>query len=233
MSDQTLRKELKHDAVAPTLAHVFSNVSAHRSQIYKYGGAVVAVALVVGLTFYYRDYTAGVRQAALGEAIQAQAAPIGAPQAGVVSFATESAKREAIVKAYTKLLTEQAGSSEGYIAEYALGAIDVENGKLTEARKKFDDVASGGGAEYGSMARLALAQIAFAEDKTDEARKLLKDLADNPTAMVSKNQANFILARGLSAKQPAEARKILIALVEPKSDISQIAVTALGELPPQ
>jgi predicted negative regulator of RcsB-dependent stress response len=234
VSEQTLRKELKHDAAAPTLAHVFSNVAAYRSQIYKYGGGALAVVLVVGLTLYYRDYTSGVRQQALGDAIQMQNAVVGAPaQGGGLSFPTEAAKKEAVVKAYTKLATEQSGSGEGHIAEYALGSMDAENGKFAEARKKFEGVISGGGAEYASMARLSLAQIAFAEDKADEARKLLKELADNPTSMVSKNQANFVLARGIAVKNPAEARKILIALAETKSDISQIAVTALGELPQQ
>ncbi len=233
MSDHLSRKELKHDTVAPSLDEVFTNVSSHKSQITKYGGAILAVALVVGLTVYYRDYTAGVRQQALGDAIQTQSAPVGAAQGGGPSFPSEAAKKEAVIKAYTKLSTDHAGSAEGYIAEYALGSLDVDNGKLADARKKFEDVISGGGAEYASMARLALAQIAFAEDKTDEAKKLLKELADNPTAMVSKNQANFALARGIAAKDPAEARKLLIAMAESKSEISQVAVQALGELPPQ
>ena len=51
--------------------------------------------------------------------------------------------------------------------------------------------------------------------------------------MVSKNQANFALARGIAAKDPAEARKILVALADTKSEISQVAVNALTELPPQ
>lgn len=234
MSDHLTRKELKHDTVALSLDSVFHNFGAHRSQIVKYGGAIVAVALVVGLTFYYRNYQSNIRQQALGDAIQLQGAAVGAPPAtGGPHFPTDSAKREAVIKAYTKILTEHGGSGEAHVASYTLGAIDAEAGKLAEARKKFQAVIDGGGAEYASMARLSLAQIAFAEDKNDEARKLLKELADNPTAMVSKNQANFVLARGIAARQPEEARKLLIALADTKSDISQIAVGALGELPPQ
>jgi len=234
VSDHLTRKELKQDTVAISLDSIIHNVGDHRSQILKYGGAVLAVILVVGLTFYYRNYQSGIRQQALGDAIQLQSAPVGqAPPTGGPSFPTESAKREAVTKAYTKLMAEHAGSSEAHVAAYALGAVDAENGKLTDARKKFQEVIDSGDAEYASMAKLALAQIAFAEDKTDEARKLLKELADNPTAMVSKNQANFILARGIAAKQPDEARKILVALADTKSEISQVAVTALGELPSQ
>ena len=234
MSDQLTRKELKQDTAALSLDSVAHKVGGYRAEIVKYGGIIVAVLLIAGLTMYYRNYQAGVRQQALGDVIQLQAAPVGSPSAtGGTSFPTDSAKREAVVKGYNKILTEHSGSTEAQIAAYALGAYDAESGKLAEARKKFQEVIDGGNAEYSSMAKLALAQIAFAEDKTDEARKLLKDLADNPTSTVSKNQANYMLARGIALKQPAEARKLLVALAETKSDISQVAVTALGDLPPQ
>lgn len=234
MSDHLTHKELKQETAPFSLDSVIHNVGDHRSQILKYGGAILAVILVVGLTIYYRNYQAGVRQQALGDVIQLQGAAIGAPAVpGAPSFPTDAAKREAVVKGYSKLATDYSGSDEAQIANYSLGAIDAENGRLGEARKKFQLVIDGGNAEYASMAKLSLAQIAFAEDKNDEARKLLKELADNPTAMVSKNQADFVLARGISAKQPEEARKILVALAETKSDISQVAVAALGELPPQ
>lgn len=234
MSDQITRKELKHDVVPFSLEHSFDYIAANKSQITKYGGAIVAVLLIVGLGLYYRNYQVAAREQALGDAIALQNAPVGqAPPNGGPSFPTDAAKKDAIVKAYTKLMTEHAGSSEAYIAEYTLGAMDAENGKLTEARKKFQEVSDNGNADYASMARLALAQIAFAEDKNDEAKKILKELADKPTAMVSKNQANFVLARGIAAKEPAEARKILVALADTKSEISQVAVTALSEIPPQ
>jgi predicted negative regulator of RcsB-dependent stress response len=234
VSDQITRKELKQETVPFALENSVDYVSAHRSQLIKYGGGIVAVLLVVGLGVYYNNYKTNSRQQALGEAIALQAAPVGqAPPNGGPSFPTEAAKKDAIVKAYTKLMTEQSGAAEGYVAEYTLGAMEAEDGKLTEARKKFQDVASGGSAEYASMAKLALAQIAFAEDKNDEAKKLLKELADNPTATVSKNQANFVLARGIALKEPAEARKILSDLAQSKTEMSQIAVTALSELPPQ
>jgi len=234
VSDQITRKELKHDTVPFSLEHSFDFLSANRSQIARYGGSIVAIILIVGLGLYYRNYQVSTREQALGDAIALQNAPVGqAPPNGGPSFPTEAAKKDAVVKAYTKLMTEHGGTSEGYIAEYTLAAMDTENGKLGEARKKYQEVASAGNAEYASMAKLALAQIDFAEDKNDEAKKLLKELADNPTAMVSKNQANFVLARGIAAKEPAEARKILVALADTKSEISQVAVSALGELPPQ
>ncbi len=234
MSDHLTRKELKQDNVALKVGETFGFLTSHRSQIVRYGGGALALIVVVGLGIYYRNYLRDVRQQALADAITLQNAPVGAPpQNGGPSFPTEAAKKDGVIKAFTKLMTDQGGSTEGYIAEYALAALDMDAGKLPEARKKYSDVASGADSNYASLAKLALAEINFAEGKIPDAKSVLKDLADHPTDLVSKNQADFTLARGIMATEPAEARKLLIALAETKSDVSQPATAALGELPPQ
>ncbi len=234
MSDHLTRKELKQDNVAQTVGATFGFLTTHRPQIIRYGGAALALIVVVGLGVYYRNYTRDARQLALADAITLQSAPVGAPpQNGGVSFPTEAAKKEGVVKAYTKLFADHAGSNEGYLAEYALAAMDVDAGKLADARKKYSDVAAGADSNYASLAKLALAEINFAEGKNSDAKSILKELGDKPTDLVSKHQVDFTLARGIMSTEPAEARKLLIALAETKSDISQSAVTALGELPPQ
>ncbi|MES1262039.1 MAG: hypothetical protein ABUS49_09905, partial [Acidobacteriota bacterium] len=92
-------------------------------------------------------------------------------------------------------------------------------------------VADRAGADYASLAKLALAQLNFAEGKEADARTLLKDLQDHPTELVSKTQATFALAKGLAATKPEEARKLLLELAGQQSDVSQIAVSALQDLP--
>lgn len=234
MSDHLTRKELKQDNVALKVGETFGFLSSHRSQITRYGGGVLALIVVVGLGIYYRNYTRDARQLALSDAIGLQTAPVGAPPPnGGPSFATEAAKKDGVIKAYTKLMADYPGSLESYIAEYNLAALDMDAGKLSDARKKYSDIMSGAEANYASLAKLALAEINFAEGKTDDARALLKDLSEHPSDLVSKNQADFTLARGIMGTQPAEARKILIALAETKSEISQTAVSALNDLPPQ
>jgi predicted negative regulator of RcsB-dependent stress response len=226
------RKELKQDNIALRVEETFHFFSAHRRQSVRIGGAAVALALIVAAVIYYRSSQQNVREQMLGEAIALQSAPVGAaPPNGGQSFPSEAAKKDAVIKAYTRIVAEHGGSSEAYVAEYALGAMDLEAGKFDAARAKYQDVADHADTNYASLGKLALAQLDFAQNRLAEAQSLLKNLAEHPTDLVSKNQAIFTLAKGLAATQPQEARKLLLPLAGAGTDISQAAVSALGEIP--
>jgi predicted negative regulator of RcsB-dependent stress response len=226
------RKELKQDNVALKVEESFDFFNLHRQEFVRYAVAVAAVVLIAAGIYYYVTGQQEAREQQLGDAIALQAAAVGqAPPNGGPSFPTDAAKKDAVVKAYTKLIAEHGGSSEAYIAEYTLASMDADNGQLTEARKKYQDVADHADANYASLAKLSLAQLDFADNKIPEARKILKDIEDHPTDLVSKSQAEFALAKGIAPTQPEEARKILIALSSAQTDASQAAVTALSELP--
>jgi len=228
------RKELKQDNVALRVEETFDFFTTHRQQTIRIGGAVLALILIVAATLYYRSYEQGVREQQLGDAIALQAAPVGAPPPnGGPSFPNEPAKKDAVAKAFAKIVAEHGGSNEAYIAEYTLASIDMDGGKLDAARTKYQDVADHASANYASLAKLSLAQLAAVQNKPAEAQTLLKDLIDHPTDLVSKNQATFELAEVLAPTQPAEAKKLLTPLVSAASDYSQAASTALGELQQQ
>lgn len=234
MASHLTRKELKQDNVALKVEETFSFLGAHRSQVVRIGGAILALILIVAAVFYYRSSQSEVRQQLLGEAIAAQNAPVSAtPAPSGVSYSSEASKRAAVVKAYTRLTSEHSGSTEGYIAEYTLGTMDAESGNDTEARRKYQDVIDHADANYGSLAKLSLAQLNFATNRAGEAQAQLKDLMDHPTDLVSKNQAAFTLARGIAKAQPAEARKLLVPMAASGSEISQTAAQALADLPVQ
>jgi predicted negative regulator of RcsB-dependent stress response len=224
------RKELKQDNVALKVEETFDFFSLHKKEAVRYAGiAVAAVAIVAGV-YYYMTSQHEAREQALGDAIAQQAAPVGAPPPnGGVSFPTESAKQTAVAKSYSKVMADYGGSSEAYIAEYALAAIDLEAGRMGEARKKYQDAADHGEANYASLAKLALAQMDFSENKVADARNVLKDLQDHPTDLVSKDQATFTLAKGLIPTAPEEARKMLSTLAQSK-EIGAAAVTAMQEI---
>ncbi len=234
MSTHLTRKELKQDNVALKVEETFNIFTKHRSQIVRIGGAALALVVVVAGIFYYRSAQQEVRQQMLADAITLQAAPVGtAPPNGGPSFPTEVAKREAITKAYNKLISEHSGSEEAYSAELALAASDADAGRMADARKKFQDVADHANAGFASLGKLSLAQLDFAENKIAEAQSILKDLQDHPTDLVSKTQATYTLAKGLAPTQPEEARKLLTTIASSQSDVSGIAVSALQELPKQ
>lgn len=70
----------------------------------------------------------------------------------------------------------------------------------------------------------------FAEGRAADAEKILRDLMAHPTVFVSKDQAIVALARGIAPTRPDEARKLLEPLRTQNGVVSQVAITAVGEL---
>ena len=227
------RKELKSDKFALEIGHTVTFFEDHQKELVRYGAIGVGVVLlIIGIGAYQRNQHAA-REAALGQAIRVQEAPVGQSAGGGLSFPSEDAKTQASLKAFTDLQTKYSGSEEGEIAQYYLGAIKADQGKLAEAEKLFLDVSQKGDAKYASLARLALAQIYFADGRDAQGEKTLRDLIASPTIFVSKEQATMVLARYLMPKKPAEARKLLDPLRTQSAAVSQAALSLLGELPPQ
>jgi hypothetical protein len=148
------------------------------------------------------------------------------------SFPTQEAKDEVALKAFGDLASKYSGSEEGEIAQYYLGAIKADQGKLAEAEKSFKDVADKGDAKYASLSKFALAQIYFADGRADQGETTLRYLMDHPTIYISKEQATISLARFLGPKKPAEARKLLDPLRSTPGPVGQTALQVYGELPP-
>ena len=233
MASNLTRKELlKQDKFTVEAEHTVHFLSEHRKESVRYGVIALVFIVVVAAVFYFRSSQHSVREQILGEAIALTNAPIGAPPAGGgPSFQTQSAKDDAVAKAFTKLAADYSGTEEGYIAEYYLGAEALNGGKVDEARKKYQDVADHAGVNYASLAKLALAQLDVAENRTGEAETLLKNLIDHPTDLVSKTQANFTYAKVIAPTKPEEARKIFLQIAGERSDVSQLAMTAMSDLP--
>ena len=231
-SNLTRKELLKQDKFTVEAEHTVNFLSEHRKEAVRYGGIALALVIVVAAVFYYRTSQVSVREQILGEDIALSNAAVGpAPAGGGPSFQTQAAKDDAVTKAFTKLAADYNGTEEAYIAEYYLAARALDAGKVDDARKKDQDVADHAGANYASLAKLALAQLDFAENKTAEAEVLLKGLMDHPTDLVSKTQATFTFANVIAPTRPDEARKLYTQLAAEKSDVGQMASTALASLP--
>jgi predicted Zn-dependent protease len=191
----------------------------------------LAVAVLISGYSIYSRREHGARQQALASAIRVQEAPIGQPATpGSLSFPTQEAKDQESLKVFSDLQSKYSGSAEGQIAQYYLGAIKADQGKLAEAEKLFADLSQNGDKKYSSLAKLSLAQIYFADGRDAQGEKALRDLIDNPTDFVSKDQATISLARFLAPKKPAEARKLLEPLRTQPGAVSQVALSLIGEL---
>ncbi len=233
MSTQLSRKELKQDNVALKVEETTHFLVTHRPLVTKVAIAGLALLVVAGASWFFISSRRDARQQSLATAIATQSAPVGTPPPnGGQSFPTEAAKADAVRKAFNSVMTQNEGSEEAYAAEYFLAGVDVTEGKLSDAVKKYDHVAASAGPDYASLAKLGKAQVLFSLGSVPEATALLKDLMANPTSVVSKEQASMILAKGIAATQPEEARKLLVPLASTQSEISQAAVTAMAELPP-
>ncbi len=228
------RKELKSDKVALEVEHTVTFFEEHQKEIIRYGTiALAVVVLIFGYMIYSRRQHTQ-REQALARAIQVQESPVGPPTPGVNNnFPTQEAKDQVALKAFTEVQTRFPGSMEGDIAEYYLGAIKADQGKLAEAEVNFKKVADQGDAKYASLAKLSLAQIYFSDGRADQGEKLLRDLMAHPTIYVSKEQATVTLARFLLHSKPAEARKLLDPLRTQRGAVGQVALQLYGELPSQ
>jgi predicted negative regulator of RcsB-dependent stress response len=228
------RKELKTDKFALEVEHTVNFFEEHQKELIRYGGIGLAlVVLLLGwMTYSRHQHTA--REAALARAIEVQESPVGPPQPGENrNFPTQESKDQAALQAFSQVTSTYSGSAEGEIAEYYLGSIRADQGKLAEAEKSFKEVADKGDARYSSLAKLSLAQIYFADGRDAQGEGLLRDLMAHPTTFVSKEQATIALARYLSVKKPAEARKLLDPLRSQPGAVGQVALSLYGQLPPQ
>jgi predicted negative regulator of RcsB-dependent stress response len=233
--DRLTRKELKKDVFAQEVGHTVEYVAEHRRQFIRYGLAALAVVVLLAGYFYYSKRQHAVRQRELAAATRIQDAGVG-PSTGresILTFPTVEEKNKAAVKAFTELAARHSGTEEGAIAQYYLGTVAADEGRLDEAVKWLKSAAESGSDEYASLANLSLAQVYHLQGKTAEAEKLLRALMAKPTMFVSKEQAIIMLARVLSATKPDEARKLLEPLRTHPGAVSRVALTVLGELPKQ
>jgi predicted negative regulator of RcsB-dependent stress response len=226
------RKEMKTDRFALEVGQTVTFFEEHKEKISRYGGiALVVVALIVAYSVYSRHQQSA-REEALSKAIQIQEAPVGGQSlAGGMTFPTQAAKDQQTQQAFGNIEKQYSGSKEAAIAAYYLASIQADEGKMATAEKGFLDVSQKGDADYASLAKLSLAQIYFSDGRDADGEKILRDLMAHPTLFVSKDQAAMTLARFIMVKKPAEARKLLDPLKTQNSQVGQLALTLLNQIP--
>jgi predicted negative regulator of RcsB-dependent stress response len=231
--DRITRKELKSDTFAVEIGQTVNLFEQHKQEIVRYGGIAVGVVVILLGYFWYSGRQHSKRQEALARAIQAQEMPVGPVQPGSAqrSFPTQEVKDEVAIKAFSELQTTYSGSNEAQIANYYLGSIKADQGKLAEAEKLYLDVAERADDKYASLAKLALAQIYFADGRNDQGESVLRGLINKPTPFVSKEQATILLARAIAPRKPAEAKQLLDPLRTVPGAIGSAAISAYAELP--
>ena len=225
------RKELKTDKFALEVEHTVDFFEDHRQELVRYGGIALGVAVLIAGYMIYAGREHVARETALAHAIEVQEAGVGGMSAtGGLTFPTQEAKDKEAIKVFSDLKNKYSGSMEAEVAQYYLGSILADQGKLAQAEKSFQEAAEKGDARYSSLAKLSLAQIYFSDGRDTQGESMLRDLMKHPTVFVSSEQATITLAKYLAIKKPAEARKLLEPLRTQPGPVGQIALNMLGEM---
>jgi predicted negative regulator of RcsB-dependent stress response len=228
------RKKLKSDEFAQEVGLTVTFFEEHQKDVVRYGGIGVAVVLLIGGFFVYQRHERAARQEELAQAIRIQETPVATVATnGQQTFPTQDAKDQAAIKAFADIASKHGGSDEAQIAEYYLGCIHSDEGKMADAEKNFLNVANHADKNYASLAKVSLAEVYFSDNRFDQGEKLLRDLMANPTVFVSKDQAALALAKHFIGRNNAEARKVLAPIKDGKSPVASIAQTLSAQIPPQ
>ncbi|MBI3678791.1 MAG: tetratricopeptide repeat protein [Acidobacteria bacterium] len=230
--DRQLRQQIKHDKFVEEVGHTVEYLSEHKAAVRKYGGIVLGAVVLAGAGYGFMRWQENSRQAELRIATQVLDAYVGevSPYGGPV-FKTQADKDNAALKAFSELASKHSGAKEGQIARYYTGTLLCDMGKIAGCEAAFKEAAGGRDGNVASLARLSLATLYQSQNKLNEAESVLRQLVNNPTAVVSKEQAQISLARVISKSKPQEARQILESLQAlERPAVTRAAVSALGEM---
>jgi predicted negative regulator of RcsB-dependent stress response len=205
-----LKEQLQHDRFTDAVSGAVDYARSHRENLVRWIIIAGIVLIVAGGAFSFMAYRNSVRQQDLENAFVVLDAPVGAPSQLGKTFPTQDAKNKASMKALQAVIAKDGGTRQGLIAQYYLGTLKASTQDIKGAQADLENVANSS-SECSPLAKIALAQIYSGENRTTDAQKLLRDIVDKPTDLVSKAQAEILLARMEETSNPEDAKKLLQA----------------------
>ncbi|HEX4963595.1 MAG TPA: tetratricopeptide repeat protein [Thermoanaerobaculia bacterium] len=189
MNQRLTRKEIKRDDFTSAVGRGVEYAESHvMTIVYAVVGVLVLVALGVGI-YYWRSHQAQAAGEALAKAVKVYLAPVVTTGAkpddpAEPSFPTEEAHRAAAKKALEKVRSDYGSTDAADVAHLYLAQIAAEEGKLTEARKIWQDFVDAHPKQMlGAEARLNLIHLDRQQGKGEEVVKELRAMlekGDNP-----------------------------------------------------
>ena len=211
MTRHELKEQLQHDHFTDAVSGAVLYARSHREGVMRWAMGIGIALIVAGLAFWYEAYRNSVRQQDLEKAFTVLEAPVGSPSQLGKNFPTQEAKTQASIKALQDVVAKDGGTRQGLIAQYYLGTLKAARQDTKGAEADLQSVANSS-SECAPLAKIALAQIYAGENKTAQAQAMLRDLINKPTDLVSKAQAEILLAHLDETSNPQEARKLLQSL---------------------
>lgn len=220
MTRHELKEQVQHDQFTDIVSHAVNYASAHREKLIRWGLLGLAVLVVIGAAMWYSSYRDSQRQQDLQAAFQVLDTPVGPANPANPSaqtFATQDAKTKASMKALSDVIAKDGGTRQGMTAQYYRGTLKAQSGDSRGAESDLNGVANSSN-ECAPLAKIALAQLYAGENKLPQAQTLLREMINKPSDLVSKAQAQILLARLEETTNPQDAKKILQSLKTPTQD---------------
>ena len=217
MTRHELKEQLQHDHFTDAVSDVLDYAVSNRQKLLRWIIAGIAVLVLAGGAFWYSSYQSSLRQQDLQAAFDVLEAPVGAANAYSKTYPTQDAKQQAAMKALSAVVSKHGGSREGLIAQYYLGTLKAQRNDPKGAESDLRSVADSR-SKCSVLAKIALAQLYFGENRLREAEGLVRSIVDKPSDLVSKVQAQVLLARLEETSNPQDAKKILQSLRTPNQD---------------
>jgi hypothetical protein len=199
-----LKEQLQHDQFTDAVSGAFGYAKSHRQNVIRGLIALAVVLLLSGGGYWYFSHQRSLRQQDLGTALTVVDTPVGPANDYGKTFPTEDAKQTAARQALSGVVTKYPGSREGLIAQYYLGTLKAQANDTKGAEADLRTVA----------------------DSTSEVAPLAR-IVNSSTGLVSKAQAQILLAQIDQSVNPAESKNILKSI--DKSDQGRPAVSRAAD----
>jgi hypothetical protein len=212
-----LKEQLQHDTFTESVSRTLDYASTHRQRLTQWGIVVVIAAVVIAGAFFINSHRRALREQDLQTAFAVLDAQVGPPSQYGKTFATQDQKLQASIKALAEVAAKDAGTREGFFARYYLGTLKAQNNDPKGAEADLSAVAKSG-SDSAALAKIALAQLYLSSKRTSEAQQLLRSLVSKPTDLVSKGQAEVLLAQLDASANPQQAKQIIQKLKSSSTD---------------
>ncbi len=217
MTRHELKEQLQHDHFTESVSRTLDYASTHRQRLTQWGIVVAIAAVVIAGAFFISSHRRALREQDLQNAFAVLDAQVGPPSDYSKTFATQEQKLQASIKALAQVAAKDAGTREGFFAQYYLGTLKAQRNDIKGAEADLSTVAKSG-SDSAALAKIALAQLYLSSKRTSEAQQLLRSLVNKPTDLVSKGQAEVLLAQLDASANPQQAKQIIQKLKNSSTD---------------
>ncbi len=231
MTRHELKEQLQHDHFTDAVSDVVSYALSNPQRLIRWIVIAVILLILAGGGLWYAAHQRSLRQQALQTALRVIESPVGPAAQRPNSYPTQQAKQNAEIKVLSGMVAKYGGTREGLIAQYYLGTLKVERKDPKGAESDLRRVADSS-SDFAALAKIALAQLYAGENRIPEAQALLRSIANKPSDLVSKAQADILLAQLDVTTNPQQAKKILQSLRAPDQSpaVSRAVDQVSGEL---